>query len=237
MVSNGIWILVSWVEVLDLVASKHRLCGLLYYTVVLPRRLLPKSLTYEDLTLKQYMLKKFTSISSFFPFITKCYPGWWWLQFPAVNVWTVTPLKAHLFSQHTVSDQITFTIQSMKMWELFCHRPVDGGLPQQLIIQHRPSDKLVADAVLEAAVDLWTTPMGVEDLEHFHLSVPVHIQLRHFAVQSHQNTTGLLEGGYIAADQLVGDSFCERLWKERKIKIGTLIQLQHTLTGSQILIL
>lgn len=90
-------------------------------------------------------------------------------------------------------------------------RPVDGGLPEQLIIQHCSSNKLVADAVLEAAVDLWTAAVGVEDLEHLHLPVPVHIELRHSAVQSHQNTTRLLQRAHVAADQLVGDALCESL--------------------------
>ena len=90
-------------------------------------------------------------------------------------------------------------------------RPVDGRLPEQLVLQHGPSDKLVADAVLEAAVDLRTAAVGVEDLEHLHLPAPVHVELRHSAVQSHQNAAGLLEGAQVAADQLVGDALCERL--------------------------
>lgn len=91
------------------------------------------------------------------------------------------------------------------------HRPVDGGLPEQLIIQHRSSNKLIADAILEAAVDLRTTAVGMEDLEHLHLAVPVHEELCHFAVQTHQNTTRLLERAHVATNQLVGDSFCECL--------------------------
>lgn len=89
--------------------------------------------------------------------------------------------------------------------------PVDGGLPQQLVFQHRPSHKLVADAVLEAAVDLRAAAVAVEHLQHLHLAVPVHVELRHLAVQTHQDAAGLLEGGHVAADQLVGDPFCERL--------------------------
>lgn len=89
--------------------------------------------------------------------------------------------------------------------------PVDGGLPEQPVIQHRSSDKLVADAVLEAAVDLWTAAMGMKNLEHLHLLVPVHVELRHSAIQSHQDTTGLLHRAHVAADQLVGEAFCESL--------------------------
>lgn len=89
--------------------------------------------------------------------------------------------------------------------------PVDGGLLQQLVVQHSSLNKLVADAILKAAVDLWTTPVSVEHLEYLHLPFPVHIELRHSAVQSHQNTAGLLERTHVAADQLVGDPFCESL--------------------------
>lgn len=109
---------------------------------------------------------------------------------------------------------------------LFRPSPVDGGLPQQLVVQHRSSDKLVADAVLEAAVDLGTTAVGVEHLEHLHLPVTVHVELCHFAVQTHQNTTGLLERRHIAADQLVGDAFREFL--EGKEKQRKWIQKQIT---------
>ena len=53
--------------------------------------------------------------------------------------------------------------------------------------------------------------MGMEDLEHLHLPVPVHEELCHFAVQTHQNTTRLLERAHVATNQPVGDSFCECL--------------------------
>lgn len=96
--------------------------------------------------------------------------------------------------------------------------PVDGGLLQQLVLQHSSSNELVADAVLKAAVDLWTAPVSVEHLEYLHLPFPVHVELRHSAVQSHQNTAGLLERTHVAADQLVGDSFCESL--ERNIRLS-----------------
>lgn len=82
---------------------------------------------------------------------------------------------------------------------------------EQLIIQHCSSDKLVADAILEAAVDLRTTPMGMEDLKHLHLPVPVHKELRHSAVPSHKDTTRLLERAHVAANQLVGDALRECL--------------------------
>lgn len=110
----------------------------------------------------------------------------------------------------------------MKNWKLFWQRPVDGGLPEQLIIQHCSSDKPVADAILEAAVDLWTAAVGVEDLKHLHLPVPVHKELRPSAVQSHQDTARLQERAHVAANQLVGDAACECLeWKEIKREMNT----------------
>lgn len=97
-------------------------------------------------------------------------------------------------------------------------QPVDGWLPQQLVVQHRSSNELVADAVLKAAVDLWTAAMGVEHLEYLHLPLPVHVQLRHSAVQPHQNTAGILQRTHVAADQLVGDALCEGLEPNEKEK-------------------
>lgn len=85
--------------------------------------------------------------------------------------------------QHLIKS--TLQKKQTKMRELSLQGPVDGGLPEQLVIQHRSSKKLVADAIPEAAVDLRTTAMGVKDLEHLHLLVPIHVELRHFAIQSH----------------------------------------------------
>lgn len=63
--------------------------------------------------------------------------------------------------------------------------------------------------------------MSVEDLEHFHLPVPVHVELGHSAVQTHQNATRLLERAHVAANQLVGDSVCECLEGEEMKKMYT----------------
>lgn len=82
---------------------------------------------------------------------------------------------------------------------------------EELIVQDCSPHKLVANAVLEAAVDLGAAAVGVENLEHLYLPVPVHIELRHSAVQSHQNAARLLERAHEAAYQLVGDAFCECL--------------------------
>ena len=40
--------------------------------------------------------------------------------------------------------------------------PVDGRRPKQTVVQHSPYHKLIADAILETAVDLRTTVVGVE---------------------------------------------------------------------------
>lgn len=115
--------------------------------------------------------------------------------------------------------------------------PVDGGLLEQLIIQNCSLHILIADSILKSAIDLRTTPMSMEDLEHLNFADPVHKELCHSAVQSHQNTTRLLERTHIAADQMIGDSFCECLElnkqgknKERKILKTWIIQLEHIIS-------
>lgn len=64
-------------------------------------------------------------------------------------------------------------------------RPVNGGLWQKLIVEHRSSNKLVADSILEGAVDLWTTAVAVEHLEHFYFPDAVHIELGPSTIDSH----------------------------------------------------
>lgn len=108
------------------------------------------------------------------------------------------------------SDQINLTTEPHEC-ESCWQRPVDGGLQQQLVLQHGSSHKLVADAVLEAAENLRPAAVGVQDLKHLQLPVPVHKELRHLAVQTHQNAAGLLERRHEAAHQLVGDALCEPL--------------------------
>lgn len=89
--------------------------------------------------------------------------------------------------------------------------PVDGRLADQRVVQDGSWNKLVADAVLEGAVDLRPTSVGVEQLEHLHLSLPVHVQLRHAAVDPHQDAAAVLRDPQEAADQLVGQPFREGL--------------------------
>lgn len=86
--------------------------------------------------------------------------------------------------------------------------PVDGRLSDQRGIQNGPWNKLVADAVLKGAVDLWTTAVRMEQLDHLHLSLPVHVELRHSAVESHEDAAAVL---HEAADQLIGQPFSESL--------------------------
>lgn len=101
---------------------------------------------------------------------------------------------------------------------------------EELILQHCSSNKLIADAILEAAVDLRTTAVSMEDLEHLHLPVPVQVKLRHSSVQSHQNTARLLERANITAKQLVGDAFCECLeGKTEKILTAWILQVEQQL--------
>lgn len=86
------------------------------------------------------------------------------------------------------------------------------------VFQNLPLNKLVADSILEAAVDLGPTAMTVEQLKNLQLTFPVNEELRHPAIKPHQNHTRVLQGPHKAANQLVGDSFCEPL--ESKGKFG-----------------
>lgn len=53
------------------------------------------------------------------------------------------------------------------------------------VIQNLPLHKLVADSILEAAVDLRTTAVTVEQLKNLQLTLPVNEELRHPAVEPH----------------------------------------------------
>lgn len=87
---------------------------------------------------------------------------------------------------------------------------------EQLIVQDCSPNKLIADSVLKAAVDLWAAAVSVEELKYLQLPFPVDVEFRHPAVQPHKNTTRVLERTDEAADQLVGDSFCELLECKQK---------------------
>lgn len=100
---------------------------------------------------------------------------------------------------------------------------------EQLIIQDCSPNKLIADSVLKAAVDLWAKAVSVEELKYLQLPFPVDVEFRHPAVQPHKNTTRVLERTDEAADQLVGDSFCELLeWKQKEEEIKLSVTLRNS---------
>lgn len=68
------------------------------------------------------------------------------------------------------------------------------------VIQNLPLNKLVADSILEAAVDLRTTAVTVKQLKNLQLTFPVYEELRHPAIEPHQNHTRVLQGPHEAAD-------------------------------------
>lgn len=70
--------------------------------------------------------------------------------------------------------------------------------------------ELVADAIVEGAVESRSTAVGVENLEALQLIVAVHNQLGLVAVHPHQHHV-LRALVHVAAHQLVGRSFCEKL--------------------------
>lgn len=85
------------------------------------------------------------------------------------------------------------------------------------VFQNLPLNKLVADSILEAAVDLGATVVTVEQFKNLQLTFPVDEELRHPAVEPHQNHTGVLQRPHEAADQLVGDAICELLEPEGRV--------------------
>lgn len=86
------------------------------------------------------------------------------------------------------------------------------------VIQNLPLNKLVADSILEAAIDLRTTAVTVEQLKNLQLAFPVNEELCHPAIEAHQNHTGVLQGPHEAADELVGDSLCEPLESKSRVE-------------------
>lgn len=85
------------------------------------------------------------------------------------------------------------------------------------VVQNLPLNKLVTNSILEAAVDLRTTAVAVEQLKNLQLTFSVHKEFCHPAIEPHQNHTRVLQGPHEAADQLVGDSFCEPLETKSQI--------------------
>lgn len=74
--------------------------------------------------------------------------------------------------------------------------------------------ELVAEAIVEGAVEARSTAVCLQNLEALHLVLSVHKQLRLVAVDTHQNHL-LHDTSHIAANKLVGDAIGEEL-QERK---------------------
>lgn len=68
------------------------------------------------------------------------------------------------------------------------------------VVQNLPLNKLVADSILEAAVNLRTAAVTVEQLKNLQLTFPVDKELRHPAVEPHQNHARVLQGPHEAAN-------------------------------------
>lgn len=88
--------------------------------------------------------------------------------------------------------------------------PEQHGVPDVLRAERISLHELVADAVVEGAVEARSTAVGMENLEALQLVVAVHNQLRLVAVHPHQHHD-LWALAHVAAHQLVGCSFCEKL--------------------------
>lgn len=69
----------------------------------------------------------------------------------------------------------------------------------------------------------------MEELKYLQLPFPVDVEFCHPAVQPHKNTTRILERTDEAADQLVGDSFCELLeWEQKAEEMKSSVTLRNS---------
>ena len=88
-----------------------------------------------------------------------------------------------------------------------------------LWLQGRALQELVAQAVVEGAVEAGGAAVGLQHAETLHLVLPVHQQLRLVAVDTHQHHV-LHDSAHVAAHQLVGDAVGEELPRRRRRRGG-----------------
>lgn len=98
------------------------------------------------------------------------------------------------------------------MWG--CCTPEDVGVPHVAGPQRNARQELVAEPVLEGAVEVGGAAMGTQHLEVPQLRLPVHEQLRLPAVDADQHRVrhGLV---CVARNELVGDAIGEELEGEK----------------------
>lgn len=94
------------------------------------------------------------------------------------------------------------------------HPPEDVGIPHMVGSQRDSRQELVAEPVLEGAVEVGGAAVGSEHLEIPQLRLPVHQQLGFPAVHPHQQRVAhaLVR---VAGHQLVGDAISEELGGDR----------------------
>lgn len=90
------------------------------------------------------------------------------------------------------------------------HIPEDGWAADVLGIKGGALQELVAQAVVEGAIEARGTPVGLQHPEALHLIIAVHKQLRLIAINANQDDV-LHDFAHVAANQLVSDSISERL--------------------------
>lgn len=95
--------------------------------------------------------------------------------------------------------------------------PEDGRAADVFRFQCHTLEKLIAQAVVESAVEAWRAPMRLENPEALDLVLTVHEQLRLVPVDAHQDH--VLHGAAdVTADQLVCNAVREGLRKEEEKK-------------------
>lgn len=96
-----------------------------------------------------------------------------------------------------------------------CFSPENGLAADVLGLQGRPRQKLVAEAVVEGAVQARGTAVRVQHPETLHFVLTVHQQFRFVAINADQDHV-LHDCAHIAAQELIGYSVREKLQGETR---------------------
>ncbi len=109
--------------------------------------------------------------------------------------------------------------------------PEDGRAADVLGLQGHSLQELIAQAIVEGAVEAWSTSVRLQDTEALHFILTVHKQFCLVPIDPNQDH--VLHGpADVTANQLVRDAVSERLQKEEEEeKRGHRFQLAHMVWG------
>lgn len=93
--------------------------------------------------------------------------------------------------------------------------PENRLAPNVFRLQRQSLQKLVTQSIVEGAVKTRRAAVRLEHPETFHLILPVNQQLGFVAINADQDHI-LHDRAHIAAQELVGDSVCEKL-QDKKV--------------------